>query len=619
MTRLLKALPLLLIACAALTALPLAAQTPDCSFTFNFTGAATQTAVSNLSQNTPCVNWRLTLSTTGTLSATVTFYTSPDAITWTAVPNTVCSSSVQPPCILQGANPIVGTQGMLYTASYGSYVQVVVTSPSGTGTGTVRGYGAKGASASGAATPGLAAGLFVPYTGATQDVNLGAHNLTVGNTVLDQKKGVSAPNVPTDLIPPSLNSWWPFAGSVIKATPASWDATYTGLGISVVWDHQTKQYAMMYGGYDGTEMRFGLAYSTDGIVWAKYGSNPVFAHNGTGGLYDSGGVTYPQITFNSADSLWYMYYIGFPTLGFEVGTPTINLATASLLVGPWTRSASNPILTASQFGAGIAVVYRPNVFRLGPKWYLFTNAGTVPGTENIYYATADALGGPWTPVTTPVLTAASLAPAIGAGPYGQAADPQVFHAGNLWYMLGWTSGPGTWLAYTTDESFPGGWTASGVLTSTAIRPTVAQIGASSALYLQSLSPSLTAIDLYAPISPPSFTRNKYVKNLRQYNEVGSGFSTFDFSVLGVRKAFIGYSSGGPMNFGIASGSAGAETESNRLALPVTASIRIYPTTTDPICTTLVTDEGKVWFDNTTSTTVLKVCMNVVGTMAWVIK
>src|ERR1035441_2332323 len=144
MTRLLKSLTLL--ACAALMALPLAAQ-PDCSFTFNFTGAATQTAVSNLSGNTPCVNWRLTLSTTGSLSATVTFYTSPDASTWTAVPNTVCSPTVQPPCILQGANPIVGTQGMLYAASYGSYVQVVVTSPSGSGTGTVRGYGAKGASA----------------------------------------------------------------------------------------------------------------------------------------------------------------------------------------------------------------------------------------------------------------------------------------------------------------------------------------------------------------------------------------------------------------------------------------------------------------------------------------
>ena len=157
MTTLRKVLPFTLLAMVALwifTGHPSPihpqvayAQTPDCSFTFKFTGVATQTAVSNLSGGTPCVNWRLTLSTTGSLSATVTFYTSPDNSTWTAVPNTVCSSTVQPPCVLQGANPMVGTQGMLYAASYGSYVRVVVSSPSGAGTGTVRGYGAKGASA----------------------------------------------------------------------------------------------------------------------------------------------------------------------------------------------------------------------------------------------------------------------------------------------------------------------------------------------------------------------------------------------------------------------------------------------------------------------------------------
>ena len=156
------------------------AQSPDCSFTFQFTGAATQTAVSNLSGNTPCVNWRLTLSTTGSLSATVTFYTSPDASTWTAVPNTVCSSTVQPPCVLQGANPIVGTQGMLYAASYGSYVQVVVTSPSGTGTGTVRGYGAKGASASALPAGGGGGGTFTALSGDATSTATGGATTVIG-------------------------------------------------------------------------------------------------------------------------------------------------------------------------------------------------------------------------------------------------------------------------------------------------------------------------------------------------------------------------------------------------------------------------------------------------------
>jgi len=154
MTTLRKAMPFTLL-CAALlvTCLPLAAQNnPDCSFTYRFTGDGTQSAVSNLSGNTPCVNWRVTLSTDaaigGTLSSTVTFQTSPDNATWTAVPNTVCSATVQPPCVLQGTNPITGTQGMLYAAAYGAYVQVVISSSSGTGNGIVRGYGSKGASAS---------------------------------------------------------------------------------------------------------------------------------------------------------------------------------------------------------------------------------------------------------------------------------------------------------------------------------------------------------------------------------------------------------------------------------------------------------------------------------------
>jgi len=124
------------------------AQTPpDCSFTYTFTGSGTQTGVSNLSGNTPCVNWRITFSTTGTLAATVTFQTSPDNSAWTSVPNTICSSTDQPPCILQGTNPLTGTsQGMSYFASYGNFVRLTVTT-TGTGTGTARGYGAKGATA----------------------------------------------------------------------------------------------------------------------------------------------------------------------------------------------------------------------------------------------------------------------------------------------------------------------------------------------------------------------------------------------------------------------------------------------------------------------------------------
>lgn len=150
MSTLRKALYLVLF-----VALPLAAQLTDCAFTRTFTGDLNAASSSNLSGNTPCVNWRVTYSTTGTLASTVTFQTSPDNSSWTSVPNTICSATVQPPCILQGTNPLTGTtQGMSLFAAYGSYVRVITTASSGTGTGTIRGYGAKGATAEVGIGPG---------------------------------------------------------------------------------------------------------------------------------------------------------------------------------------------------------------------------------------------------------------------------------------------------------------------------------------------------------------------------------------------------------------------------------------------------------------------------------
>ena len=75
MTTLRKVLPSLLVLIAALAG-PLAAQGTDCAFTRTFTGNLVAVSSSNISNNTPCVNWRVTVSTTSTLSATVEFQTS---------------------------------------------------------------------------------------------------------------------------------------------------------------------------------------------------------------------------------------------------------------------------------------------------------------------------------------------------------------------------------------------------------------------------------------------------------------------------------------------------------------------------------------------------------------
>lgn len=193
MTTFRKALPLLALF-AALAGLPLAAQGTDCAFTFSFTGDATQTAVSNLSGQTPCVNWRITYSVTGTLTSTVTFQVSPDATpaNFVSVTNTPCSSTQQPPCVIQGTNPLTGTTyGMAYFAAYGAYVRVITTGSAGAGTGTVRGYGAKGASAS-AGGSGGGSGTVTDTLGP-----LPVNAVILGNGTNDVKPGSVLPADPT--------------------------------------------------------------------------------------------------------------------------------------------------------------------------------------------------------------------------------------------------------------------------------------------------------------------------------------------------------------------------------------------------------------------------------------
>ena len=127
---------------------PARAQQQDCSFQFQFTGDSNQAAQNNSSQTRPCVNWRVTWSTSGTLSTTVTFQISPDGTVWTSVPNSICSSTQQPPCVISGANPSTGAQGQIYLSAYGTYIRVTTSRSSGSGTGTVAIFGVKGASAS---------------------------------------------------------------------------------------------------------------------------------------------------------------------------------------------------------------------------------------------------------------------------------------------------------------------------------------------------------------------------------------------------------------------------------------------------------------------------------------
>ena len=212
--------------------LTLHGQAPDCQFTQTFTatgyGVTTSNqAVSNV--GTQCVTWRLSYYADNMTALSIQVEGAPDSLgapgTFAAVPTTACSTTVQPPCTLDGTNPLTDpNHGTVAFRGYYAWMALHVTTftPSGStpNTITARMYGYKGTSpaasirggsgGSGVAacgttppTTGTAgqtcydtAGLLwvchplgactvaanwvsaVPYTGAVANVALGTHGIT---------------------------------------------------------------------------------------------------------------------------------------------------------------------------------------------------------------------------------------------------------------------------------------------------------------------------------------------------------------------------------------------------------------------------------------------------------
>jgi hypothetical protein len=193
MSRLLKALPLIVFFAGVM----LGQGTPvDCTpGTFTFTSATTGTAIANSNSVTPCAAWRVTYNSTGFSALSIRIETSPDNSTWSAVPNTLCSSAVQPPCVIDGANPSTATDNTTFAVrAYGRYVRLNVTTVTGSGTITARLFGYKGLSAN-AGSGGTGGGGSMTIAGTTNQIAVtGTCNDTAGTCTLK----LPNPNVTID-------------------------------------------------------------------------------------------------------------------------------------------------------------------------------------------------------------------------------------------------------------------------------------------------------------------------------------------------------------------------------------------------------------------------------------
>lgn len=245
--------------------------------------------------------------------------------------------------------------------------------------------------------------------------------------------------------------------SLLTPTAGTFDSANAGIGYDVALDPATGKYTLLYSGYDGSLLRIGVATADnlDG-PWIKTGT-PLISANATSGQPDSGGVTFPQTFYE--DGLWYIYYVGFPEPGFEVGVPTVCLITTpDLTAGPFTRRGPQLTTAAVAFAGASGVIYRPNVFKLGTTYYMFFNAGTAIGVESIGYATATSPLGPWTVGNSgsPVITSATI---VGGGsPNNIVSDPEVVRVGETMVCYFWSGSSGIWTA-TSDlaTEFPNTW------------------------------------------------------------------------------------------------------------------------------------------------------------------
>lgn len=184
----------------------------------------------------------------------------------------------------------------------------------------------------------------------------------------------------------------------------------------------------LFNGQNGDGVYAIGAASFDGATWTEYGSNPVLTA-GASGAWDDDHVKDPCLLHDG--SQYVMYYSGHDGTKYQIGR-----ATASSHEGPWTKYASNPVLTAGAGGAfddaGVifpTILYEPT--DTGREWKMWYGAND--GSEySIGYAySSDGLS--WTKhgqvLTKGASTTWEDVGVVAAAIYNDAGTYNLFYAG----------------------------------------------------------------------------------------------------------------------------------------------------------------------------------------------
>jgi predicted GH43/DUF377 family glycosyl hydrolase len=169
---------------------------------------------------------------------------------------------------------------------------------------------------------------------------------------------------------------WTKQGVVLPVNPVAAQFDSGAVFSPSVYDDGTT-FTMYYTGtlnaseYFTGPCKIGIATSTDGVTWTRYGSNPVLvkdqAWEGTQGIYS----TSPPITIGGVYQLYYSTS--------NSATPwNVGRATSSSLLGPWTKQTTAAAILAD------AQMEEPYVVSYGGLYFMAINNPADINAVNLY-------------------------------------------------------------------------------------------------------------------------------------------------------------------------------------------------------------------------------------------
>ncbi len=179
-------------------------------------------------------------------------------------------------------------------------------------------------------------------------------------------------------------TWTKYASNPVLDHTQAWenDGLNQAVWAKVRYDpnDSSQPFKMWYAGGQFGAGGIGYAYSTDGISWTKYASNPVL-DIGTGGAWDDAYILPGTVV--KVGNTYTLYYAGNNGSGaWGVGTATFTNPEST-----YTKGASNPVLAGDGISSGIAtsnavsisdteiVVDDSSVFPIGAPVWVYDGSG----------------------------------------------------------------------------------------------------------------------------------------------------------------------------------------------------------------------------------------------------